>query len=305
MKAVLGTALFACANLAVYYTSPFFQRERAYHQAVTAAAQRTDIGVLLLGDSHVDKIPQEYLDPIAYNVAAGGDGYRECYAKLRYLLGQSSGIRTIVLTADYHMFGAGRAQSANRSFVDRYLLAAGASEGYEKGRLSAAFNLVPLFNDDYVQYLKKALRAKFQRAAEADMAVAARWEDVAAQVRRERATKTGQGDHLGVGAAAEPLLWYQRIIELARDHDVDVVAVRFPADADYLGQIPAEGGKVVDQALDRLRIQPIDLSRALQSPTYFENEDHVNATGAAALVCLLQARTALNLGSQDVLRQCP
>jgi hypothetical protein len=305
VSAAIGVALFFVANLVVYRASGFFQRERHYRETVMQVAEHTEVSVLLLGDSHVAKIPNEYLVPTVRNVAAGGDGYRECYAKLRYLLGHSRGIRTIFLTADYHMFGSGRVESSNRSFVDQLLLASGSPVGYEKGWLSSVFNVVPLFNDDFVQYLKKDLRVKLQRALPGAARAPTPWQDVSAATRQERAVATGKGDHVGVGDEPAPLLWYRRIISLAREYGVQVIAIRLPANANYLAQVPERGKAVVDRELTQLGVESVvELGKAIQLPQLFEDEDHVNPQGAALLLCMLQGRTGMSLAEHEVVRNC-
>lgn len=304
ISAAAGVALFAAANVLVYRTSGFFQREREYHATVARALDKPALGILLMGDSHVAKIPNAYLAPDVHNVAAGGDGYRECYAKLRYLLGRSSGIRKVLLSVDYHMFGAGRVQSSNRSFVDRYLLATGSALGHEKGRLSSLFNLVPLFNDDFVQYLKKDLRLRLQGAAPRSAEKHA-WQELPEQVRQSRAVSTGRMDHQGVGTVREPMFWYERIVELAKSHDVEIVAIRLPADPGYLAQLPGAGRATIDQDLSRAGVRSVvDLGAAVADPAYFEDEDHVNARGAALVVCLLEESTRLPLGERSALGNC-
>jgi hypothetical protein len=305
VSAASGVVLFVVANLVVYCSSGFFQRERHYRETVMQVIEHPEVSVLLLGDSHVAKIPNEYLVPTVRNAAAGGDGYRECYAKLRYLLGHSRGIRTIFLTADYHMFGSGRVESSNRSFVDQLLLASGSEVGYEKGWLSAVFNVVPLFNDDFVQYLKKDLRVKLQRASPGAAVAPTVWQDAPAETRQLRASDTGKGDHRGVGDEPAPLLWYRLIIEMAQEHGVQVIPIRLPASAAYLAQLSEHGKAVVDHELIQLgMVSVVELGNAIQQPELFEDEDHVNPQGAALVLCMLQTRTGVRLGVQEVVRNC-
>lgn len=304
-KTAIGVLLFALANVLVYRTSGFFQRERHYHRTVAELFERPEVSVVLMGDSHVAEIPDEALDENVHNLAAGGDGYRECYAKLRYLLTQPNRVDTLLLTADYHMFGAGRVHSANRSFVERYLLATRSPIGYEKNWLSSLFNLAPLFNDDFVQYLKKDTRERLRRARQPTHDKAMVWSDLPPEVRQRRALETGRGDHAGVGEFKEPLDWFERILSLAQQHGINVIPVRYPTSAGYQSQIPAEGRRAIDAALARMGMPAvIDLSLSLKEPEYFADEDHVNSRGAAALLCLLEERTDLNLSETGARREC-
>lgn len=304
-KAAIGVLLFALANVIVYRTSGFFQRESHYHQTVAGFSERPAVSVVLMGDSHVAEIPRAALGPDAYNLAAGGDGYRECYAKLRYLVAKPNKVGTLLLTADYHMFGAGRVHSANRSFVERYLLATRSPIGYEKSWLSSLFNLVPLFNDDFVQYLKKDTRERLRRARQPSHGAARVWSDLPEEVRQKRALETGRGDHAGVGEFKEPLYWFEQILELAEQHSIDVITVRYPTSEGYLSQIPAAGKQTIDAALARMGAPTvIDLGRSLKEPEYFADEDHVNDRGAAVLLCLLEKHTDLKLTAAAVHQAC-
>ena len=304
-KGAVGALLFVMANVIVYYSSGFFQRERHYHQTVAELFGKPEVSVILMGDSHVAEIPDELLAANAHNLAAGGDGYREIYAKLRYVLAGSQNIRTLLLTADYHMFGAGRVQSSNRSFVERYLLATRSGAGYEKNWLSSLFNLVPLFNDDFVQYLKKDVREALRRPRQHSDGVATVWADLPEATREERALRTGRGDHAGVGAAKQPIYWFEQILDLARQHDIDVILVRYPTSAGYLAQIPADGKEIVDGHLARMAAPAVvDLGHALGEPAYFADEDHVNDRGAAVLLCHLEERTTLHLGGTSSRQKC-
>lgn len=304
-KGAVGALLFVLANVIVYYSSGFFQRERHYHQTVEELFGKPAVAVILMGDSHVAEIPDELLAAGTHNMAAGGDGYREIYAKLRYVLAGSQNLRTLLLTADYHMFGTGRVQSANRSFVERYLLATRSGTGYEKNWLSSLFNLVPLFNDDFVQYLKKDARERLRRTRHHGDGAATAWADLPDATREERALRTGRGDHAGVGVVQQPIDWFERILDLARQHRIEVILVRYPTSAGYLAQIPADGKKIVDAQLARMAAPAVvDLGHALSEPAYFADEDHVNSRGAAVLLCLLEERTTLQLGGAASRQEC-
>lgn len=304
-KAAIGVLLFALANVLVFHWSGFFQRERHYHRTVTALLNRPEVSVVLLGDSHVAEIPGELLDRGVHNLAAGGDGYREGYAKLRYLFSKPHRVKTLLLTADYHMFGAGRVQSSNRSFVERYLLTTGSDIGYEKSWLSSLFNLVPLCNDDFVQYLKKDVREKLRRTRHRAPGPVQSWSELPEEVRQKRALETGRGDHAGVGTFKEPIDWFERILKLAQQHGIEVIAVRYPTSAGYLAQIPERGKQIVDAELRRIGAPAvIDLGHAFADPGYFADEDHVNSRGAAALLCLLEERTRLDLTAARARQEC-
>src|SRR5262249_2294657 len=233
LRCLYALGLFVLANVIVYASSGFFDRSRMYDSYIKSA-QRPGVTAIMMGDSHVANVRQQFLGPDTQNIAFGGDGYRECYAKLRYLLQKVPTLRTVWISVDYHMFSTGRVESSNRSFADRYLLMSGSTIGYEKGWLSAALNAVPLLNADFVQYLKKDLRVKLQRLDGQRSEAPEIWADLPADQREQQAVTMGRGDYAGLGDEKSPLVWYARIVELARTHGVELVSVRFPVDAHYL-----------------------------------------------------------------------
>jgi lysophospholipase L1-like esterase len=105
------------------------------------------------------------------------------------------------------------------------------------------------------------------------------------------AVDTGRGDHAGIGDVRTPFIWYQRILDLAREHHVRVIGVRFPVNAGYSSQAPADKVAAIDSFLASHGVaQIIDLRDALTDPRDFEDEDHVNETGAVLVVKMLEQK---------------
>ena len=297
LRGALGVALFAAANVLTYESSGYFDRERGYHDEVAEFFDRPGATAVFAGDSHVAQLDNTLLADNAYNIAWGGDSLREVYAKLRYLIARHSKIDTLFLTADPHMFGDGRLQSSNRAFVDEYLLLTWSPYGLEHGWPSAALGTVPLFNDDFVQYLKKKVSLSLKREpvkqVRQDETV---WLSLTDAQREEQARSTGEGDHAGIGAHREPFLWFERITRLAHDHGIQVVAVQYPSHSAYIDAIPPAADSLVNSEIAALGIhQLIDLRNAFSDPSYFADEDHVSRKGAIATLHILSDRTGRNL----------
>ncbi|HKT73124.1 MAG TPA: hypothetical protein VJQ47_09555 [Steroidobacteraceae bacterium] len=298
LKGILGIALFAIANLATYYTSGYYEREREYDEGVQDYFTRPHATALFAGDSHVAQLDNELLADDVYNVAFGGDSLREVYAKLRYLLWRGARIQTLYLTADAHMFGDGRMESSNRAFVDPYLLETLSSYGMQSGWPSTALGSVPLFNDDFVQYLKKritmSLKGETPALVRGEEAVP--WETLTDAEREAQAVSTGKMDHAGIGAHPEPFLWYERIAALAVAHHVHIVAVLYPAHPGYINSVPSGADARVAAELAALHITDVlDFRHAFSQPSYFSDPDHVSRKGAIALLELISTRTGHNI----------
>jgi hypothetical protein len=294
----IAAAVFAAANVATYWTSGYFEHEREYYAKVNGIFDRPHVRVVFAGDSHVQQLANDLLASDAYNIAFGGDSLREVYAKMRYVLASPNEIDTLFVSADPHMFGTGRLQSSNRAFVDRYLLATRSPYGLPKGWPSAALDSVPLFNDDFVQYLKRRLAGalKHQGARGGEDEDPASWGRLPESERTAIARSTGEMDHAGIGEHREPFVWLERIAALARAHHVRVIAILYPAHPSYLESISPQAAATVHAELAALGIrQVLDFRGTITDPHLFEDPDHLNRAGAIALLRLIDARTGQQL----------
>ena len=161
---LIGLGFFLVANLATYYASGYFQKQRDYRAQVDEILKFRNIRTLFSGDSHCAVPLNAHMNRTrnngAYSIAFGGDSLRECFAKVRYILERYPTIDTLVVSAEPHMFGTLRLESSNRSFADYYFLNSADSAGLEGGWLSALLDQVPLLNDDFVQYFRVVLGKK-------------------------------------------------------------------------------------------------------------------------------------------------
>lgn len=296
-QCLVALLLFVAANVYTCQTTGFFQREREYTGVVDRIATHKNVQVVFAGDSHVAVPFNVYLnDDVAapaYSVAYAGDSLRECFAKLRHVLTTTPSIDTLIVTADPHMFAKGRLESSNRSFADRYFIEAWDPSGVQHNLWSAMLQQVPLFSEDFLQYFRKDLNVLLTHSAQGARAGGnpSDWSHLTEAERMKEAVETGQGDHEGIGTAAEPYLWYTRILDLARARHVRVIAVRYPVHPDYAAQAPAQKVAQIDSFLLKAGVsQIIDLRDALTDPNDFGDPDHVNEIGAAPLVKILEQK---------------
>ena len=86
-------------------------------------------------------------------------------------------------------------------------------------------------------------------------------------------------------------MWYQRILDVAREHHVKVIGVRFPVHPGYSAQISPDKVAELNTWLTRHGVaQIIDLRNELTDPRDFEDEDHLNDRGAAQIVAVLEEK---------------
>jgi hypothetical protein len=164
-------------------------------------------------------------------------------------------------------------------------------------------NQVPLFNDDFVQYLRKALAAmtskKHRHVSEGDDDVSS-WAHLTDDQRAAQARETGIGDHVGVGEYHEPFDWYRRIFDLARQHNIRVIGVRYPVHPQYSAQAPVTKIAEIDGFLrERGMTGIVDMRDAFADPKSFDDPDHLNGREADAFLRILGERLNESLSASS------
>lgn len=308
-KALVAVGLIVVANVVVYRTSPYFEMERRYHSQMAQLKDHTAAQVLVVGDSHIAHAGNALLNADAkgpaFSLAFGGDSMRESFGKLEYAVEQFPNVDTLIVSADLHMFGRVRQASANRSFANRYFLLANDSSGLERSWLATVVDQVPIFNDDFLQYLRKAASNKFgrkageQQAGGADVA----WVDLSDQERSMRARTLGLSDHEGVGQYRASFYWYERIFQLARRRGLTVVAIRMPAHTGYWYQTSVPATQVIDEFVRETgAVKLIDMRALTGDPRDFDDPDHVNTRGALKFIERIEAELGRPLLSDSARR---
>jgi len=298
--------VFTVANVVVYYRSNYFQTAREYHALMSEIRKHPNVLTLFAGDSHFARPLNDLLNRdvrgSSYSIAFGGDSLRECYAKIRHILNQRRDVRTLFISADPHMFGSIRLESSNRSFANRYFLLAGDHASLKKeGWFSALLDQIPLFNDDFVQFERKALAMHWSasrrvHAPPAESIVP--WHERPQAERDAAARETGEMDHRGIGKSAEPFEWYRRILALARKRGVRVIGVRLPVNPGYSAFAPPAQVAVIDRFLkDQGISQIVDLRNAMDDLRGFKDSDHVRASVAGCVMRTLYEQVGTSADS--------
>ncbi|MEM7658975.1 MAG: hypothetical protein AAF399_22825 [Bacteroidota bacterium] len=303
-KCLIFAIPFVPLNVYLYYSSPFFEKQQDYHATIEGFFDGTEVNTLIIGDSHPGTITNDMLNDHTYNLAFGGDGLKENYLKLKYVLERSNSVKTLFLTADAQMFGARRVQSSNNSFLNKYVFQTGEFDVYGKSASSVAADMIPLFNDSYIEYLNKSIQDNLSghiaqrdlyQQLRADHSMWAREFNDAQRI--EMAEKTGVSDHRGVLNDSIQVEYYQKIFDLCQSHEVEVIGVKYPAMQEYLAGLPTEKQQDLDSLFNTLDFQAmLDYRNFSQDPTLFKNEDHVNDDGAILMIKEMEAATGLNLG---------
>lgn len=116
------------------------------------------------------------------------------------------------------------------------------------------------------------------------------------QQRLKRAIETGKKDHTGVMEDKVLPDYYQKIIRLCQAHQIRIIGVRFPAMKAYFAQLPAQKENDLNRFLTSLPFERIlDYRDFTQDPTLYNNEDHLNRTGALKLLQQMEQDTGIKL----------
>ena len=244
------------------------------------------------------------LNDQTYNLAFGGDGLKENYLKLKYVLSQPNQVEHLFLTADAQMFGSRRVQSSNYAFLNKYVLKMGAYDVYGHNAVSIMADMVPLFSDSYIDFVNKSIQDNLSgHVAHRDLYTQLRadhsmWStQIPEEKRLEYAEKTGVSDHRGVLEDSVQLSYYHKMIELCRENNVKIIGVKYPAMQEYLAGLPQEKQQKLDSLFSEVGFfTMLDYRNFSQDPRLFKNEDHVNDDGARLLIKEMERDTGLSLG---------
>ncbi|GAB4419865.1 MAG: hypothetical protein OHK0039_32770 [Bacteroidia bacterium] len=306
-KCLIFAVPFVPLNIYLYNSSPFFAKEKEYHATIEGFFAKDQVTHLIIGDSHPGALTNDMLGEHTYNLAFGGDGLKENYLKLKYVLERSESVEYLLLTADAQMFGKRRVQSSNNSFLNPYVLKTGTYEVYGHNAVSILADMVPLFNDSYIEYLNKNLQDRISgNIAKRNLYEQLRqdhymWSrEISPEQRLEFALKTGKSDHKGVMADSIQQVYYRKIFDLCAAYGVKVIGVKYPAMREYIAGLEAGPREQLESFFASLPFHAmLDYRDFTQDPLLMKNEDHVNDDGARLLLKRMEADTGLRLTAAE------
>lgn len=295
---------FIPLNIYLYSTSEYYEKQESYHATIENFFLSPNVKNLIIGDSHPGTLTNDMLNEETYNIAFGGDGLKENYLKLKYVLNQPNQVEHLFLTADAQMFGARRVQSSNYAFLNKYVLDMGEYDVYGHNAVSILADMVPLFSDSYIDFLNKQLsdnvsgQVKTRNLYTQLRADHSMWStQIPAEQRLEFAQKTGISDHRGVLEDSIQVSYYHKMVELCKEKGVKIIGVKYPAMQEYLAGLPTDKQSKLDSLFSEVGFYAmLDYRNFSQDPRLFKNEDHVNDDGARLLIKEMERDTGLNLG---------
>ncbi|MDX2286266.1 MAG: hypothetical protein NW241_19005 [Bacteroidia bacterium] len=298
---------FIPLNFYLYYSSPFFQKQQLYHERIEGFFAKPGVKTLLIGDSHPEVVANKFLNDETYNLSFGGDALKESYLKLKYVLDRPNTVQYLFLTADAHMLGAKRVHSANNSFMNLYVVKTGLYDVYKRPAPSVIGDMVPLFNDSYIEYLN----TRIKDAATGNLGKRQLYEelrqdhqkwsrDIPEADRIKYAIATGRGDYRNVLENEEQVTYYKQILDLCKEKGIKVIGVQYPAMQEYIAQCPPETRAKYDAFLQAQGFYALlDYRDLTQDPKLYKNEDHVNDEGAKLLLQRMEQDLGMQLANSS------
>jgi len=304
VKGAIIAVVFAMINLYAYTTSPYFEKQRTYHDQIESYFDK-NAKILIVGDSHPGVLKNSMLNDVTHNIASGGDGFKESYLKLRYILSQSQAVEIVFLTSDAQMFSTRRSQSSNAAFLHKYSLLLNEMDVYQHDHLSVLVQMVPLFNDSYIDYINKDLQniiSGDKKKVILDQSLRGNeslWSTSYTPLQRvKKAIETGKKDHAGVMEDKALPKYYRKIIILCKEYNIRIIGVRYPAMKEYFEQLSSQKNLHLEAFLKSLPFEKIlDYRNFSQNPKLYNNEDHLNKDGALQLLRQMEKDTGLKLKS--------
>ena len=295
LSLLLSTAA-ALGLLQAYFEGQVNHRDE--YLAVFDPERLATAHVLVVGDSHAkDAFNRLVLPPSVLNVAYGSDSLREDFLKAKHALDLSPTIRTLVIQADYHVF-AGYRLASNNKFRSFYFSSARDIESVHGETLSEMerrlYVTLPILygpnRSTTIQVLRRHLSTiAGGRTAEPDGPEdLAEWSDVPPE-RRAAEARARVDRQFRDGVLSEELVEaFRRIVDLAHERGVTVVAVAYPLSDEYreaLSTAPYDlrdvRERIRESGVDRF----LDYAEAFSGePSLFLNQDHLNRQGAVRFI---------------------
>jgi hypothetical protein len=272
--------------------------------------QQENVTALFVGDSHTATAVNAGLLPDGWlNYAYPADTIFDTAAKFEHIQ-KKHALEILVIPFDFQMLTAFRKTPRNTCAYVRHLDAAAAKRAYSFNRAEYFWYrlhcALPLF--------RKENREKFMIAAIADIR-----RRITGQPPEERMQFTASGSwafetpivregpddvyaeatqgvmqrQIGSGAVMPELLrGYQQLIDAAHNKHIFVVGVRYPLDPLYVANLSEDDLQELTAAFDGLEVDTwIDATAWYSTqPEYFQNSDHLNASGAALFTPYLVQR---------------
>lgn len=297
-KLGLAGLIFLVLNVAVATCVTEHHVYRGDQQRLEACLQAQP-SVLMLGDSHPAAIEQDHLGAGIHNFARGNDAYFDVLLKLNYCLERRLPVRVVILGVDPHCFST-RKLVLNNKIRSGGILAGPAAladaygdSTFEAFRICYLYRPLPILNPSNGRLLVEVLTTPVSKPGSPEGGVAGSprlgaWERLDSEERTRRAQHWYRGNYQEM--SPELAEAFRKILKTCREHDILVLAVRFPLEPSLSRM--AKASELYDQVDDLLQAEGapvLDLSEEVSSLSLFEDQDHVNEEGSRLLATRLNS----------------
>ncbi len=288
--------------IGVYYDQVMkrYSSERVVNRQFEAAG---NIEVLICGDSHSQTAVIPALFPVAaFNFSSSGESYLQTYCKIRAILDEDSGIRTIILPFDLHSFSSFRTERIIDSlYWRRYIhpldLAERVGVWFATTNLFEAWLFPSFYNRTFdlslftLDILLGKRRSKQTRLQLGYLSCSSSYMIHTKSQRLSDALRRSN-EHFRDNNLVDPILvaCFIDILNIAETENVNVVLVSYPVTREYRYCVQQNfGGIHIDSLATSLLneeycIHYFDYTGILNDhPSCFMDIDHLNIKGAQLL----------------------
>jgi hypothetical protein len=260
---------------------------------------------VLLGDSHVLPLKQEYLPDSVFNFSYHTESYADMYIKLQYLLRNDSRIDRLIIPVDYHCISTYRKWSNNKRLSIVYSSYSDYKDVYNTSYFKYLYNkfgvYVPMLHPSnsellrkyYIRYWENKIRPKFRFNREeqkvhsysapvmSNKKIA--WEERSLTEQTKNAEKRFESQFKSnYDESMQNALI--KIVETCEECDIELIGIRFPLTELYYDMIAQKDFERQDSLFQALDFKIYDYSQIyFGRDSLFRDQDHLNEQEGAKL----------------------
>lgn len=291
-----------------WFARDFIQPEHVLYRQEKAFWDRMeDLKVLALGDSHMQSGLNIASDQFV-NFATGSDTLPVMYFKLKKAVANSEALNTVIMQAEYHSFSVQQVQYKHldqyKDYVDEKVPAE-LGDYPSPGSVVSPFyslseNVSPILYEQLVEvFVPNPKRHKYEVLANGYAGLQQQWVQKPASERVTaatlRATRQLESDYYFNRQLAR---YYDKIIKLAQENDVQVVLLRLPLSNEYLAairpDIEQDMAAYYRQLAKKYGLKLLDMRHIFKDQQeLFQDMDHLTVEGGTELGKMVASRLGL------------
>lgn len=254
---------------------------------------------IILGDSHAGDIPQDLFPEGVYNFAVDSDSVHDMFVKLIYALKYNPNLKTVILTADYHIFSKYRHKYNNQELMRSFISAKVYKQIYNEpvgfDPIGPLLRRYPFFDVKTYVTKRKELLTNFKNRlerSEKDSDVKSLWFERTVQ---ERLDITHDRIQFQLQDLIHPasVLRYGEIVKLCRQKNIRLIGLRYPLAPIYRDLVKIFDVHRVDSLYEKFPFdQYIDASDFTADLKHYRDMDHLNRAGSELFVPYLMQKTS-------------